>query len=427
MPSCLYVTSSVRSEGGGDWPQCPGLLTALRTRFDVTTAYAVVEGQPPHDRIGFNDEIAYTAGLPPLDLVVVESRLFDGTEPRIPLPWLRHLVRSGAQLLLHGFQQQGDFNVGEELIPAVLKEAEDGSGGLVGYDDLAGVDGDPRFLWCELESMFGVANYLRPAYGGFRGVGVVSALLITPLGDICATADKSRARKLSRGDQFQDDDHIVIWAAVRVYGRGHVWLSSGDMCSAYTLEHCPENVPWMMSLIETLQRHSHFILPHTENTTGTLNDLPEAPLESLQALLGHNDAAAVHERLQEAGRCFEGGAFLACVIMLGSALEAALVRKVSGDLEDASKSQFAPRVKDGRVKQPDHWTLAVLISVARDRGWLHAANADFSDVLRDYRNYVHSLAGEGRPAIDEHAARVCWFVATSAMRDLAACHKVEPS
>jgi hypothetical protein len=109
--------------------------------------------------------------------------------------------------------------------------------------------------------------------------------------------------------------------------------------------------------------------------------------------------ARVYRR--EAEKCLDSKAFLAGCMMIGAALEALLLAFVNCYPDEASTSQAAPRRK-GSVKPVFKWSLADLLAVAKERGWLHsglslddewddarAQIGDYGEVIRRIRNLVH--------------------------------------
>ena len=104
---------------------------------------------------------------------------------------------------------------------------------------------------------------------------------------------------------------------------------------------------------------------------------------------------------REARKCEKAKAYLAGCVMLGAALEAGLVAMVHCFPDEAARAEGVPHVK-GEVKPLLQWTLAELLRVAKNVGWLPAglqlAEAwdhkrahigDHAEVVRVLRNLVH--------------------------------------
>jgi hypothetical protein len=104
---------------------------------------------------------------------------------------------------------------------------------------------------------------------------------------------------------------------------------------------------------------------------------------------------------RQAERCRESRAFLAGCVMVGAALEAMLLGFMDCYSDEAALSAEAPR-RHGRTKPISDWSLAELLAVARERGWLpsglspdedwddaKADIGDYGEVVRQMRNLVH--------------------------------------
>ncbi len=106
---------------------------------------------------------------------------------------------------------------------------------------------------------------------------------------------------------------------------------------------------------------------------------------------------------READKCAKGRAYLAGCVMLGPALEAALLTFTDCHLDVVEQSGKVP-IRNGKPKPLRDWTLAQLVVVARDLDWLPAGLAleeawdkqrakigDYADVVRQARNLVHPV------------------------------------
>jgi hypothetical protein len=116
--------------------------------------------------------------------------------------------------------------------------------------------------------------------------------------------------------------------------------------------------------------------------------------------------AQLTQRLEEARICWDNGAHLAAVIMLGSLLEGVLY-------------DFARSHADGGEHQDDN--LQRLIVQAGKRGWVAHDVLDYANVLRDHRNLVHPRKQfrDGH-APDTDSVRIAWNVVVAALNDLTA-------
>ncbi|MHB8085096.1 MAG: hypothetical protein ACYDHZ_04685 [Dehalococcoidia bacterium] len=104
---------------------------------------------------------------------------------------------------------------------------------------------------------------------------------------------------------------------------------------------------------------------------------------------------------REARKCMDGKAYLAGCVMMGAALEAALLAFADCYSYEARRSKSAPTRK--RVIKPlTDWQLRDLLAVAKDRDWLpsslsadqewngkKAQIGDWAVMLQQIRNLVH--------------------------------------
>jgi hypothetical protein len=116
--------------------------------------------------------------------------------------------------------------------------------------------------------------------------------------------------------------------------------------------------------------------------------------------------AQLTDRLEEARICWEHGAHLSAVIMLGSLVE--------GVLYDFARThaESGDRLDDDNLQR--------LITLAGKRGWVAADVVDYAHVLRDHRNLVHPRKQhrDGH-APDTDVVRIAWNVVVAALNDLA--------
>jgi hypothetical protein len=125
-------------------------------------------------------------------------------------------------------------------------------------------------------------------------------------------------------------------------------------------------------------------------------------------------AGILQMRLDEAATCREHGACLATIILLGSVLEGALLDVAFRFIATAMQSSRAPKGKKLAA-----WTLAELIDVEHELGWIQPDVQAFSHSLRDYRNFVHPREQLKRQEFpDQDTVSVCWDVVIAALNDL---------
>lgn len=97
----------------------------------------------------------------------------------------------------------------------------------------------------------------------------------------------------------------------------------------------------------------------------------------------------IQARLDEIDRCIDARAPLAVIFLVGSTLEGLLMELAKAHPAEYTSSETAPRLRDGRVKPLDSWTLAELIAVSRALDILGQDVLTHADHVRNFRNYIH--------------------------------------
>lgn len=123
------------------------------------------------------------------------------------------------------------------------------------------------------------------------------------------------------------------------------------------------------------------------------------------------------ERMNEAKRCIEVGAYLAAVIVCGSVLEGMCLGFGSRHSEHLNRGYAA--VYNRSPKKFHEWKLKEWIDVLAFFGYLSPNIQKFGHAVRDFRNYIHpgeQLASSFYP--DQHTARICFQVVVAAAEDL---------
>ncbi len=97
-------------------------------------------------------------------------------------------------------------------------------------------------------------------------------------------------------------------------------------------------------------------------------------------------------RWRECVSCLTAEAPLAATVMMGGLLEALFLGRVNREPNKqlVFTAASAPRdLKTQNTLPLKQWTLKDYIAVAHDLGWIPQAVHDVSQILRDYRNYIH--------------------------------------
>lgn len=159
-----------------------------------------------------------------------------------------------------------------------------------------------------------------------------------------------------------------------------------------------------------------------------------APIETVDAFLEREFAipnvqklpveamavSIIQNRLDEARKALQAGAYLSVIFLCGSVLEAVLLGTAQKDPARFNRATTSPKAADGSVKRFHEWSLAQFIDVACEVGILKLDVKKFSHGLRDFRNYIHpyeQMVSGFTP--DEHTAKVCFQVLKAALASVA--------
>ena len=127
----------------------------------------------------------------------------------------------------------------------------------------------------------------------------------------------------------------------------------------------------------------------------------------------------IQDRLDEAQACLRIGAYLSPIILWGSVLEAVLLAVAQKEKTKFYSSPSSPKKKDGGAKPLHEWSLMELINVASNVGVLKTDARGFSQVLRDFRNYIHpAQQAKSNFAPDKHTAKLCLDAFKTALADV---------
>lgn len=148
---------------------------------------------------------------------------------------------------------------------------------------------------------------------------------------------------------------------------------------------------------------------------------PQPPPDFLALNLEPGIGEILGQRWMEAQRCVDAEAYLSAIIIMGSLLEGLLLGICQRKPAIANTCSCAPKdSKTGKVKHFAEWTLAEMIDVAHNVGWLGLDVKRFSHALRSFRNLVHpyeQMATRAEP--DEDTSKISWLVVQAAVNDLA--------
>jgi hypothetical protein len=123
--------------------------------------------------------------------------------------------------------------------------------------------------------------------------------------------------------------------------------------------------------------------------------------------------AILVRRWDECVACLAANAPMAATVMMGGLLESLFLARVNREANQAPifAARAAPKDKQGKPSPLNRWTLGTYIAVAHEIGWITQSGRDVSEVLQDYRNYIHPQKELSRQAaLTPDDARMFWAV-----------------
>lgn len=136
-------------------------------------------------------------------------------------------------------------------------------------------------------------------------------------------------------------------------------------------------------------------------------------------------AESLRLRWIDAEKCMQQQAWLAAIVFIGSILEGVLLAAVMKNAREACAATAAPKEKDKAgnmvVRKPQDWTLANMIDVACELGWINQSTQRFSNSLREFRNYIHpnEHSGERLDDVNKTTCEIGWKIVKDAIEQLA--------
>jgi hypothetical protein len=118
-------------------------------------------------------------------------------------------------------------------------------------------------------------------------------------------------------------------------------------------------------------------------------------------------------RWGECVACLAAGAPMAATVMMGGLLESLFLARVNRETNKAPifTAQSAPKDKQGNAQPLNKWMLGNYIAVAHELGWITQSGRDVSEVLQEYRNYIHPQKELSlQAALTSDDARMLWAV-----------------
>ncbi len=118
-------------------------------------------------------------------------------------------------------------------------------------------------------------------------------------------------------------------------------------------------------------------------------------------------------RWNECVACLSVGAPMAATVMMGGLLESLFLARINRETNQAPifTAQAAPKDKQGNPLRLNQWMLGSYIAVAHELGWITQSGRDVSEVLQEYRNYIHPQKELSLQAsLTPEDARMFWAV-----------------
>lgn len=181
-------------------------------------------------------------------------------------------------------------------------------------------------------------------------------------------------------------------------------------------------------MVEGLKVELEGVTPRLKEITPQFVSQPEEPElkplpppDFLNLALEPGLGEILADRWDQIQKCVNAGAHLAAVIVMGSMLEGMLLAVLQRFPKEANQCGLAPQdPRTGKAKYFAEWTLADMINVAHDVGWIDLDVKKFSHALRDFRNLIHpyqQMAVKTFP--DQDTCEISWLVVQAAANDLA--------
>lgn len=129
-----------------------------------------------------------------------------------------------------------------------------------------------------------------------------------------------------------------------------------------------------------------------KNTIGEITYNDSSTMPDFSVLI--SDSAMIriiHKRWVEIEACLKHEAPLASTVMMGGLLESVLMAKINrfNDRSILFKQKSTPKDSKNKPKQLGEWMLKDYIDVLSELKIITKPAADFSRLIRDYRNYIH--------------------------------------
>jgi hypothetical protein len=146
---------------------------------------------------------------------------------------------------------------------------------------------------------------------------------------------------------------------------------------------------------------------------------PDAPPNFSSVVSNDLMKKILEDRWVEIASCVFAKAPLAATVMMGGLLEGILYARIEKlpDKKAVFTAATAPKDKVGKTYHLKEWTLQNYIDVAHELGWITQTVHDISDVIRDYRNYIHPHKQHSEKMfVSPEDAKILWEISKSIAR-----------
>ena len=127
----------------------------------------------------------------------------------------------------------------------------------------------------------------------------------------------------------------------------------------------------------------------------------------------------LEDRWAEIASCVAAKAPLAATVMMGGLLEGILYARVKSlaDKKPVFTAAAAPKDKLGKTHDLRDWKLQNYIDVAHELGWITQTVQSISDIVRDYRNFIHPQKQHSEEMfVSPEDAKILWEISKSIAR-----------
>jgi hypothetical protein len=150
---------------------------------------------------------------------------------------------------------------------------------------------------------------------------------------------------------------------------------------------------------------------------------PDAPPDFSLIVQDAEMKTILEDRWVECTLCVADKTPLAATVMIGGLLEGVVYARISRQTNKTPiyTAAAAPKDKAGKPLHPKDWKLKDYIAVAHELKWITQTVKDLTEVLRDYRNYIHPYKQHSeKMSLSPNDAKLLWEIGKTITRQVAA-------